>query len=258
MPAASGQAQTPGGTCRAESARIRLDHVVIAVRDLDSASRAFHDTLGFSLKPGRVHENGLKNEHIRFQDGSALELITTGPGQPDGLSEWYRRFLANGDGGAFLALRAGPPDSVLGHLGTLAGDALVFEGPAFDWVSFPQGHPLHPIFFVHVRRRPADEPGQLRHRNGTTGLAEVWVEVGKPEILARVLGEFGATLCGDIVASDGQTGQGYGLADGMLVALPTRPGPQGGRVIGVVLDAEWPSDAVRSAGVWLRWRAEAR
>ncbi|MGB5302310.1 MAG: VOC family protein, partial [Gemmatimonadota bacterium] len=59
--------------------------------DLGSASTTFRDTLGFSIKAGRVHENGLRNVHIRFGDASALELITTGPGDSDELSEWYRR-----------------------------------------------------------------------------------------------------------------------------------------------------------------------
>ena len=255
-PGAAGQALMPGAPCRANSAAIRLDHVVIAVTDLASARLAFHDTLGFSLKPGRVHENGLRNAHVRFGDGSALELISTGAGEPDELSEWYGRFLTQGDGGAFVALRAGPPDSVLGRLGDLAAEAVVFESRAFDWVSFPEGHPLHSVFFIHVRVRPPDEPAQLHHRNGAMGLAEVWLETPIPQTLADMLARFGSTSCGRIEGPDGRTGQGHGLADGMLVASTGNPSRGGDRVLAVVLDGERSLPPVRSAGVWLSWRGK--
>jgi hypothetical protein len=241
--------------CRAEAAAVRFDHVVIAVADLGSASSTFRDTLGFSLKPGRVHENGLRNVHIRFGNGSALELISPGPGESDELSEWYRRFLGQGDGGAFVALSAGPPDTVLGRLGSLADQAVVFEGRSFDWVSFPEGHPLHAFFFVNVRARSPDEPGQLRHRNGARGLAEVWIETPNSEDLSEMLARFDSPSCGRVDGPDGLTGWGQGLSDGMLVASrPDRSAGGGNRVRAVVLDGDRSLPPVRAAGVWLLWR----
>lgn len=233
---------------------MRFDHVVIAVTDLESAGSTFRDTLGFSLKPGRVHENGLRNVHIRFANGSALELIAPGPGEPDELSEWYRRFLERGAGGAFVALSAGPPDTVLGRLGALAAQAVVFEGRSLDWVSFPEGHPLHAFFFVNVRARSPDEPGQLRHRNGALGLAEVWIETPASKQLAAMLARFDSPSCGRVEGPGGLTGWGQGLLDGMLVASqPNRP-PGRNRVRAVVLDADLSLPPVRAAGVWLLWR----
>jgi catechol 2,3-dioxygenase-like lactoylglutathione lyase family enzyme len=52
-----------------------LDHIPIAVRDLEQASRRYQ-ALGFSLKPGRVRANGIRNQHVKFPDGTELELIT--------------------------------------------------------------------------------------------------------------------------------------------------------------------------------------
>jgi catechol 2,3-dioxygenase-like lactoylglutathione lyase family enzyme len=239
--------------CQSESAAAHLDHVAIAVRDLASASSLFRDTLGFSLKPGSLHGNGLSNVHVRFADGSALELITAGQGEPDGLSEWYRRFLVDGDGGAFLALRAGPPDSVLDRLGELAAEALIFEGPAFDWVSFPEGHPLHPIFFVHVREHPVDMPGHLRHANGATGLSEVWLESLDLRILAVLLGRFGAKPCGEVEGIQGLSGIGYGLAGSTLVAVPMETAEKEPRVPAVILRGDRRLPNVRSTGVWMGW-----
>jgi Glyoxalase-like domain len=42
---------------------ISLDHVVLAVHDLDAAAVRYR-RLGFALKPGRPHQNGIRNEAI--------------------------------------------------------------------------------------------------------------------------------------------------------------------------------------------------
>jgi catechol 2,3-dioxygenase-like lactoylglutathione lyase family enzyme len=237
---------------------IRLDHVVIAVSDLASAAAHFQDTLGFSLKPGRLHRNGLRNIHVRLADGSALELMSAGEGEADVLSEWYQRFLAQGEGGAFVALRAGPPDTVLDRLGKLAADAIVFDGPAFDWVSFPEEHPLHAVFFIHVTSRVQDDPAHLRHRNGATGLAEVWVQTTNREVLADVLARFGAESCGELAGPGDLTGGGYGLARGALVIVPCASPGSDPRVLAVVLDGKSSTPQVHTAGIWLRWRGGQR
>jgi catechol 2,3-dioxygenase-like lactoylglutathione lyase family enzyme len=240
-------------SCGAGPASIRFDHVTIAVGDLETASSTFRDRLGFSLKPGRVHANGLRNAHVRFADHSALELMSAGAGQPDALSEWYRRFLAGGDGGAFVALRAGPVDSVLQRLGSLAEEAIVFRGKAFDWASFPDGHPLRAIFFVDVRSRPEDQPDQLRHENGATGLSEVWVETPDTVLLSSLLSRFGSRECGRHVRPGGWSGLGYGLEGGTLVAVPVGSPSREYRVVGVVLKSDRVRPGDSANGVWLDW-----
>ena len=64
--------------CTAPASGVRLDHVPIVVEDLAATSARFGDELGLSLKSGRPHENGLVNAHVRFKDGSELELMSVG------------------------------------------------------------------------------------------------------------------------------------------------------------------------------------
>lgn len=246
-------AAAQSAVCRAESALARLDHVAVAVHDLASAAYSFRDTLGFSLKDGRVHANGLRNVHVRFADGSALELMSVGEGAPDELSGWYTRFLQEGEGGAFVAVRAGPVDSVLALLGELAGEASVFEGPAFDWVSFPAGHPLHAVFFIHVRSRPADAPGHILHRNGASGLSEVWLRSSEPWILVDLLHMMGARPCGEVSGGGGLSGFGFGLAGGALVVVPDSSPAIESRILSVVLAGDRRRPGVRASGVWIEW-----
>jgi hypothetical protein len=62
--------------CRSDSAVVRLDHVPVAVADLEVAQSTYSDSLGFSLKPGYRHPSGIRNTHIKYVDGSQLELIS--------------------------------------------------------------------------------------------------------------------------------------------------------------------------------------
>jgi catechol 2,3-dioxygenase-like lactoylglutathione lyase family enzyme len=81
-----------------------LDHIPIAVKDLEAAAARYRQ-LGFALKPGRPHENGIRNQHVKFPDGTELELITA-PKAVDALTATYSRHLASGDRPAFLAFFA--------------------------------------------------------------------------------------------------------------------------------------------------------
>ena len=55
----------------------RLDHVVMVVAELDSAEARLAP-LGFRIKPGRLHPDNLLNAHVKFADGTELELRRVG------------------------------------------------------------------------------------------------------------------------------------------------------------------------------------
>ena len=46
------------------------------------------------------HDNGIRNQHAKFPDGTELELITATEAR-DVLTTTYVRYLASGDGPAF-------------------------------------------------------------------------------------------------------------------------------------------------------------
>src|SRR5262245_40013294 len=61
--------------CHARPGTPTLNHVVIAVSDLESAGTRFVRA-GFTVKPGRLHPDRLLNRHVKFRDQTELELIT--------------------------------------------------------------------------------------------------------------------------------------------------------------------------------------
>ena len=80
------------------AALVGLDHVVVAVNDLDEAA-ALYRQIGFTLKLGRYHENGIRNQHAKFPDGTEIELLTVAEAR-DALTAEYLDHLGRGDGPA--------------------------------------------------------------------------------------------------------------------------------------------------------------
>ena len=188
-------AQGAGPACPApaDSVRLRLDHVPIAVRDLDAAVRTF-SALGFSFKPGRPHENSILNQHVKFADGSALELITATERRDD-LARYYLDFQARGEGGAYLSLDAGPVAPISAAIRPIEPDHHVTPGSYFESLGFEGAHPLRYLFFILVQSRPPDLPEHLSHANGAARLAAVWVRRHDPSHERRLLERLGARAC---------------------------------------------------------------
>ena len=62
-------ASSPSTVPAEPAARVGVSHVNIAVADLDQAS-ADYARLGFALKEGRPHPDGIRNRHVKFRDGT--------------------------------------------------------------------------------------------------------------------------------------------------------------------------------------------
>lgn len=144
-----------------------LDHIPIAVRDLEAAG-AVYRRLGFTLKPGRPHPNGLRNLHAKFADGTELELITADSGRDD-VTRQYVVHLEQGEGPAFLALYAPEAGGVAEALEGSHG--LRRSGP----YVYLDGGPLDFLFFGPRNASPTDRVEHFRHANGTQALVAVWL-----------------------------------------------------------------------------------
>lgn len=138
------------------TAVLGLDHVIVAVNDLEPAAQRYRD-LGFALKPGRPHDNGIRNEHVKFPDGTEIELLTA-PEARDDLTAQYRRHLAGGDGPAFFALFE-PERGLVSRRLDAAGLSYERKG---SMVDFPAEHPLGYIFFGRRNQSPTDRPEHFR------------------------------------------------------------------------------------------------
>ena len=147
-----------------------LDHIIILVNDLEAAATRYR-AMGFALKPGRPHDNGIRNQHVKFEDGTELELLTA-PEARDQLTTQYRRYLAQGDGPAHVVLYAPDPDALAKVI--VGGE---FGAQRDGLITFPIGHRLRPVFFGGRNKSPTDRPEHFAHRNSAYALTRAWLAV---------------------------------------------------------------------------------
>jgi catechol 2,3-dioxygenase-like lactoylglutathione lyase family enzyme len=191
-----------------------MDHVGVAVPDLEAAARTYQEKLGFS-KPqtGRL-PNGIRNVNFYFADATYLEILTH---YDRGKATWLADFTDQHSGALFLVLAAYSPEAtaaflaprglriskpVSGTIQTAADRAM----PEEKWKTFAYERsplPGDPLYFIAYGR-----PGReayleklkdrrvrrvLYHDNTALGLHAVWLAVPDLEPATRAFTAAGFT-----------------------------------------------------------------
>lgn len=169
---------------------LRLDHVVIALRDLDRGV-ASCEAAGFTVVPGGRHPGrNTRNALVVFDDGAYLELITYSASSPD--ERWWRELAAHGDGIVDFALL--PQDlpalvvqaqarGLAGITGPLPGGRVRPDGERVAWQTARQAQHDLPFLCADLTPRALRVPegAVRRHANGAIGINEVAVAVADVE-----------------------------------------------------------------------------
>lgn len=169
-----------------------IDHVVIAVNDLDQAIRNY-TAAGFTVTPGGEHANGeTHNALIAFTDGSYFEIIAWKAKKPQE-TVWLQR-LRQGEGLVDFALRTvdlttdverlraegmDVPDPQPGGRTRPDGERVEWQTLRFD----PAQHPSLPFFCHSTNDRSLRVPSgtAAQHENDVTGIDTVFVAVADIE-----------------------------------------------------------------------------
>jgi catechol 2,3-dioxygenase-like lactoylglutathione lyase family enzyme len=208
-----------------------LDHVPIAVSDLARAA-ADYRALGFALKPGRSHDDGIQNQHVKFTDGTELELITA-PAARDALTRTYRQHLAQGDGPAFFALFAPDMTAADARLAQLRIPHARDAGA----IDFPQDPALGYLFLSGRNASPTDRPEHFAHVNTAESLVRVWLAGDDLSRERELLDGLGAAVAdADVRVPDAMHASVARLQEGEVILLPgSRQLVAGRRVVGATL-----------------------
>jgi hypothetical protein len=168
---------------------IGIDHIVIAVNDLDQTI-ADYTAAGFTVTPGGEHKGGAShNALVTFRDGAYFELIAFRADKPHG-THW-KETLKQGEGLVDYALRTNDLDQEVKDLRAAGLDAndpqeggrFRPDGQRVDWRTLRFGSGKGPSalpFYCHDEtERSLRVPGgdAAVHENGVTGAAGVTVVV---------------------------------------------------------------------------------
>lgn len=163
---------------------LRLDHLVILVRDLNGAIRDY-GTLGFAVTPGGEHADGLtRNALIPFSDGTYLELVTfTDPANPRD-NVWNWRPLLDSGGGLIDHCLAS--EDLASDVRRLREIGLIIDGPHEGGRTLPDGSEIRwssasirqsgralPFLIEDLTPREARVPAAPRHPNGALGISKL-------------------------------------------------------------------------------------
>lgn len=182
-----------------------LDHVVIAVADLERAM-ADYCAAGFTVMAGGAHPGrGTHNALIVFQDGTYLELIAY---EAPSDERWWQVFARHGEGLVDYALlpaqveasvRAARARGLEGITDPTHGARQRQDGVQVAWQAVRQASHDLPFYCADVTPRALRVPeGEVRqHANGALGIAEVRVACQDP---ATTLGRFRAFLGNEAIA----------------------------------------------------------
>ena len=161
-----------------------IDHIVIAVPDLDVARRSY-EALGFRVVPGGRHPVGTHNALIAFADGAYVELIAFYETNP--AHKWWTP-LQKGGGLVDYCMQT---DDLLGDTAAFRKAGVAIDDPSplsrvrpdgyqLKWVlSIPrEGHRgVAPFLIQDETPREERIPRETAHPNGVTGIGTVTVAV---------------------------------------------------------------------------------
>jgi catechol 2,3-dioxygenase-like lactoylglutathione lyase family enzyme len=190
---------------------LSLDHIVIAVDDLDLAIRDYRD-LGFIVVRGGTHANrATHNALITFADGTYLELLaaTGEPSLPDMID--FSVLLQHGEGPVGFALRSFDLETDAARLRTdgfavgevIPGERRCTDGTVIRWKLALLDGGFTPFLIQDVTPREwrvPNDPAVTTHSNRVIGLRAVEITVrdmsAAREWYARL---FGVSLRSDAV-----------------------------------------------------------
>lgn len=162
----------------------QLDHIVIGVNDLDTATADFQRA-GFQVTPGGEHSSGnTHNALVTFKDGAYLELIAFKDKQARPDHKWGER-LAKGEGFLAFALAGSDLESEakrldragIEHGGVRPLGRLRPDGQRIDWLLLNPVNDTDPIPFLidDITPRELRVPGgpAAEHPLGAAGVSGV-------------------------------------------------------------------------------------
>ena len=206
---------------------LAVDHVIVAVEDLDAAARHYEDEYGLaSLVGGRHPGHGTGNRIVPLGDSyiELMALVDRHEAAASPLGSWLaRRLVQVGEGPAGLCVRT---DDLVAAARRTGNDPLRMSRTRPDGVELAwrlvaiDGGLTHGLpFFIEWKVDDVDHPGrqQVGHRRPPAGID--WVEFGgDQEQLAAWLGAHDLPLR-PVDGAPGPHRIGLAMADGEPVII---------------------------------------
>jgi hypothetical protein len=172
----------------------KLDHVIIGTVNLQETSSLFNK-LGFSIKDGYKHKNGINNNFIEFTNNSEIELIEIN--KPiDLIATEYNELIVKNTFGLQFAFRVTEIERLKESFKYLNLPFTQFENKSvYKTLSSNKINAELPLFFIEFT---GDNNNILTsHSNKSKAIKSVWFETKDIKKTARQLVDFGFNAIGN-------------------------------------------------------------
>jgi hypothetical protein len=114
-----------------------------------------------------LHDHGIRNNHVKFKDGSGIELLNPPSKAVDALTAHYVEHLQQDDGPAYISFHARDTTKLVAALESSGfrskqGDLITLDDPPLGFICFDQDN-----------RSPTDEPEHFAHPNSAVAMTGV-------------------------------------------------------------------------------------
>ncbi len=171
-----------------------FDHVIIGSSNLNNSVKMFAK-LGFSIKEGRIHQNGIKNNFVEFNDGSEIEIIEIN-NPSNNLSSEYSKMINQKKYGLQFALRISEPEKL--NSSFTQTNSIFSEynkNNVYSTISTPSVNQKLPFFFINYKN--GNNNTITNHVNKANGISSVWFSTKDIKQTARELVDFGFEAIGN-------------------------------------------------------------
>ena len=154
---------------------IKVDHVIYVTENLDSTINRIQE-IGFTIKKGRQHSNGILNARIKFENNSSLEFITINGTPKDDLAKEYQELITQKEGRVYIALTGIKLNLLSAKLQKSEIQHSIEVGKNWNYLTFPKGSNLALFFFIEYHTNFKSRPSLYKHKNGVTQINTIYLE----------------------------------------------------------------------------------
>ncbi|MCB9248740.1 MAG: VOC family protein [Ignavibacteriales bacterium] len=165
-----------------------FDHVIIGTNNLNKSSTLFTN-LGFLVKEGNKHKNGITNSFVEFIDGSEIELMEV-DNPTDELSKEYGNLINANKYGLQFAVRVDEINKLKSSFSQLnKGFTELSVNNTYNTLSLKNINSELPIFFIQYNSE--NNNVLTNHKNKAKRISAIWISTKDIKQTAKELVNFG-------------------------------------------------------------------
>ena len=146
-----------------ETESISVDHLIVGINDLQVTMKNF-ERLGFIIKQGRAHPNGIENAFIEFKNNFEIEFIQV-KDPKDYLASYYFKRITVREGPIYVSLSYNDLEGLKNILDKMNISCNISKNKSSHYLTFNESGLFNSIFFIRYLKPPQNDLEFTYHPN---------------------------------------------------------------------------------------------